>query len=107
MRILADTNVPEEYVSALRGDSHEVVYSRNVEGLGPDAADSAITSFAESEGLAILSTDLSDFGERDADVAIFVAPQDMTGGQVSRAVARIERLPFEPSNADPLWLTGV
>jgi len=30
MRILADTNVPEEYVSALRGDGHEVTYSRNI-----------------------------------------------------------------------------
>lgn len=28
MRILADTNVPAEYVSALRGDGHDVVYSR-------------------------------------------------------------------------------
>ena len=33
MRILADTNVPKAYVSALRGDDHEVVYSRDVEEL--------------------------------------------------------------------------
>jgi len=30
MRILADMNAPEEYVSALRGDGHEVVYSRDI-----------------------------------------------------------------------------
>jgi hypothetical protein len=39
MQILADTNVPEEYVSALRGDGHEVVYSRDVSQLGPAATD--------------------------------------------------------------------
>lgn len=107
MQILAETNVPEEYVSALRGDGHEVIYSRDVEELGPDASDDEITTFAESESLVILSTDRSDIGERDADVAILVAPQDMSGGRVQKAVARIERLPFEPSNTDPLWLTGV
>jgi hypothetical protein len=35
MRILADVNVPEEYVAALRGDGHDVTYSRRIEGLGP------------------------------------------------------------------------
>ncbi len=39
MQILADTNVPEESVSALRGDGHEVVYSRDVSQLGPAATD--------------------------------------------------------------------
>ena len=107
MRILADTNVPEECVSALGGDGHEVVYSREVDQLGPEATDDEMTAFAESEGMAVLSTDLSDFGQRDADVAILVAPQDVSGSQVRRTVARTEPLPFDPSNADPLWLTGV
>ena len=63
MQILADTNVPEEYVSALRGDGHEVVYSRDVPQLGPEATDDAITDYAETEDYAILSTDISDFRE--------------------------------------------
>lgn len=107
MRILADTNVPEEYVSALLGDGHDIIYSRDVEDLGPEATDDEITAYAESAGRAILSTDLSDFGGRNANVPILVAPQDMAGGQVRRAVARIDRLPFDPSETDPLWLSSV
>jgi len=39
MEILADANVPEEYVSALRGDGHTVVYSRDIDSFGPEATD--------------------------------------------------------------------
>lgn len=107
MRILADTNVPEEHVSALRGDGHEVVYCRDVAQLGPEATASAITEYAESEELAILSADEKDFGDRDASVPVFVAPQDVTGGDVRAAVSRIETLPFDPAGTDPLWLSGM
>ena len=107
MRILADTNVPEEYVSALRGDGHEVVYSRTIDQLGPEASDDAITAYAESEEYAVLSTDISDFGGRDATIPILVAPQDMTGGDVRAAVARLNALPFDPAETDPVWLSGL
>lgn len=107
MRILADTNVPEEYVSALRGDGHDVTYSREVPELGPKATDEKISEYAESEGYGILSTDISDFGSRDADVPVLVAPQDMTGGEVRAAVARLEALPFDPGESEPLWLSGL
>ena len=106
MRILADTNVPDEYVSALRGDGHEVVYSRDVSPLGPEATDDAITEYAESERYAVLSTDVSDFGGRNADVPILVAPQDMSGSDVRVAVAHLEALPFDPAQTDPIWLSG-
>ncbi|CCQ33139.1 hypothetical protein HLRTI_002620 [Halorhabdus tiamatea SARL4B] len=107
MQILADTNVPDEYVSALRGDGHTVVYSRDITQLGPEASDAAITEYAESEGYAILSTDVSDFSERDATVPILVAPQDMSGGDVRAAVARLAALPFDPAETEPIWLTGL
>jgi hypothetical protein len=107
MRILADVNVPEEYVAALRGDGHDVIYSRSVEALGPEATDDEVLTYAIEEGLAILSTDGKDFGHRDAPIAIFVAPQDMTGGTVRAAVGRIESLPFDPAETDPLWLSTV
>ncbi|MFC7156050.1 DUF5615 family PIN-like protein [Halomarina halobia] len=107
MRILADTNVPEEYVSALRGDGHAVTYSRDVDHLGPEASDEAITEYAESEGFAILSTDVKDFGSREAEVPVLVATQDMRGGDVRAAVARIDTMPFDPAQADPLWLSGL
>lgn len=107
MRILADTNVPEKYVAALRGDGHEVRYSRDVASLGPEAADDAIAAFAESEGYAILSTDVTDFADREASVPVFVAQQGMSGGEVRSAVARIETMPFDPAESDPLWLSSI
>lgn len=48
-----DQNVPEEYVFALRGDGHDVVYTRVTPELGEEAADDAIVAYAESEGFAI------------------------------------------------------
>lgn len=107
MQILADVNVPEEYVSALRGDSHNVTYSRDVDVLGPEATDADITKYAESEGIAVLSTDVKDFSGRDAGIPVFVAPQDMTGGDVRAAVARVESLPLDPAETDPLWLSSL
>ncbi|MFC7185845.1 DUF5615 family PIN-like protein [Halorubrum yunnanense] len=89
--------MPEEYVSALRGDGHDVVYSREISELGPEATDDAIAAYAESEAMAIITTDVKDFADRDAVVPVFVAPQDMTGGasvqrsHVSRRCRSIRR----------------
>ena len=107
MRIIADANVPEEYVSALRGDGHDIVYSRNIDALGPTATDASIVEYVEREGVAVLSTDAKDFADRDADVPVFVAPQDMTGGDVRAAVARVESLPLDPAETDPIWLSSL
>lgn len=107
MRILADENVPEEYVFALRGDGHHVVYSRDAPELGVESTDDAIVDYAEIEGLAILSTDVKDFSDRDATVPVLVAPQDMDGGSVRAAVARLESLPLDPARTDPIWLSGL
>ena len=107
MLILADENVPDEYVSALRGDGHEVVYSRDVSELGFEAADDELVGYAEANGCAILSTDVKDFANRCADVPVLVAPQDMTGGEVRAAVARLEALPLDPSETEPIWLTAL
>lgn len=107
MRILADENVPEEYVAALRGDGHEVAFSRNLEQLGHEASDDAVVEYAGSEGWALLSTDVKDFGDRDAEIPVFVALQDMSGGEVRAAVARIEALPLDPAETGPLWLSSV
>lgn len=106
-QILADENVPEEYVFALRGDGHRVTYSRNVSQLGPQASGDEITEYAESEGMAIPSTDVKDFGERHATVPIVVAPQDMTGGEVRAAVSHLDTLPIDPAATDPIWLSGL
>lgn len=107
MRILADENVPKASVAALRGDGHEVVASRDVPQLGPEASDTAIIDYAEEADTAVLSTDVSDFGTRTASVPILVAPQDMSGGDVRAAVSRLEALPFDPAEADPIWLSSL
>jgi hypothetical protein len=105
MRILADENVPEEQVAALRGDGHDVTYSRNVSSLGPEASDEAIGAHAEENGFAVLSTDVKDFSTIDLDVAIFVVHQNTSGGDVQSALSRIESLPFNPADATTLWLS--
>ena len=107
MRILADVNVPEEHVAALRGDGHEVVWSRHVSELGPEATDEAIIGYAEDERFAVLSTDATDFGDVDASVAVFVATQEQTGSEVRTAVAHIDALPFDPADTGPIWLSGI
>jgi len=107
MEVLADANVPEEYVAALRGDGHDVVYTRNVDELGPGAADPAIVEYAESNTRAIITTDAKDFSDLEADVAVFIAPQDMNGGEVREAVERIVSMPLDPVRADPLWLSAL
>ena len=56
-------NVPEEYVSVLRGDGHDDVYSREISTLGPEATDDAIVEYAASEGMAIITTDVKDFAD--------------------------------------------
>lgn len=107
MEIIADENVPEEYVSALRGDGHDVTYSRTVDQLGPAATDTAIANYAEVEELAILSTDVKDFADRDVTVPVFVAPQDMSGGAVRAAIAHVGALPFDPAETEPIWLSAL
>lgn len=107
MRILADANVPEAYVSALRGDGHEVRYSRDLDRLGPEATDDAIVELAEAEGFAVLTTDVRDFGARQTSIPVFVAPQDMSGAAVRAAVARIDAMPFDPGESGPVWLSGL
>lgn len=107
MLLLADENVPEEYVFALRGDGHDIVYSRNISELGSAASDSELVSYAEAHEHGILSTDVKDFSDRDAEIPILVAPQGMAGGAVRAAVSRLEALPLDPAETDPIWLSSL
>lgn len=107
MDCIADNNVPEEHVSALRGDGHTMSYSRTIDELGPEATDEAIVEVAEQRGCAILSADLKDFGRREATIPIFLAPHGMSGGDVRAAIARIVAAPFDPAQTDPIWLSSL
>jgi hypothetical protein len=107
MRVLADVNVPTEYVAALRGDGHAVSMTRSLGALGPEAIDTEICQFAQDDGWAILSTEVKDFSDRAVDVPVFVAPQDMSGGEVQAAVARLRALPVDPAETEPIWLSAL
>jgi uncharacterized protein (DUF433 family) len=78
-----------------------------IDALGPKASDDEIAAYAEDGDWGILPTDLTDFGAVDLSIPVFVAPQDMRGGEVQAAVARIQSLPFDPSETEPLWLSSV
>ena len=107
MDILGDENVPEEFVSALRGDGHTVRYTRDIEDLGTEAPDETIVEYAVSAEAAVLSSDQKDFNEIHGDIPILIAPQDMTGGEVRQAVALLSSLPADPARMDSIWLTGL
>jgi len=105
MRLLADENVPERYVRALRGDGHEVVVSRTVSDLGPAATDTEIVHYAEAESLVILTTDAMDFAGVMDRVPVLIAPQDMSGAAVRQADNSIEWLGLTDTMAEPIWLS--
>lgn len=100
-------NVPAEYVSALRGDGHHVTYCNDVDALGPTARDEEIAAYAADREYAILSTDVKDFGHSEVDAAVFVAPQNRSGGDVRAAIARIQAMSFDPAGTEPIWLSNV
>lgn len=41
------------------------------------------------------------------EAPILVAPQELSGGQVRSAVARLEALPFDPADSEPIWLSSL
>lgn len=105
MRIIADGNVPEEHVRALHGAGHTGVRSREIAELGTGATDEALVRYAEEEALAVFSADVKDFSRVDARVPVLVAPQEMTGGAVRRAVERLESRGADLSRTGPAWLS--
>jgi len=63
--------------------------------------------YAERQALTILSTDVKEFGGRAANVPILVAPQDVIGGAVRSAVARLETMAFDPAESGPGWRSAL
>lgn len=90
MWILADTNVPEGSVFAKREDGPEAIDRHDGGRLGLETTDDASIEYAETEGIAVFSTDGKDFGDRDARIAVFVAPEGMAGRDVRTTIAYLE-----------------
>ena len=105
-RILADVTVPGEtspHSKVMVTMSHTCRRYRNSVRKQHDA----IAEYATSEGIAILSNDLKDFGRRDFNISLFVAPQTISGGEIRAAVAQIEALPFDPAESELIWLSAL
>ena len=94
MDLLADENVETEWVQALRDDGHDVSRVVDVEELGVSATDPNVLAGATQQNRVLLTADQSDFSDPSTDDhpgIIIIADVTRTGGQVRRAVRRIEQ----------------
>ena len=94
MELLADENVETEWVQALRDDGHDLVRVVNIEELGVSATDPEVLAGATQRNQVLLTADQSDFSDPPTDDhhgIIIIADVTRTGGQVRRAVRRVER----------------
>jgi predicted nuclease of predicted toxin-antitoxin system len=94
MELLADENIETEWIQALRDDGHDVVRVVDIDELGVSATDPDVLAVATREDRVLLTADQSDFSNPPADKhpgIIIVADVTRTGGEVRRAVRRIER----------------
>ena len=93
MDLLADENVETEWVQALRDDGHDVSRVVDIEELGASATDPNVLAGATQRNRVLLTADQSDFSDPPTDdhSGIIIADITRTGGQVRRAVRRIEQ----------------
>lgn len=94
MRILADENGETEWIQALRDDGHDVRRVVDVDELGVSATDPEVLAVARQTNRILLTADQSDFTDPPSDEhagIIIVADVTRTGGELRRAVRRIER----------------
>jgi predicted nuclease of predicted toxin-antitoxin system len=95
MELLADENVETEWIQALRDDGHDVVRVVDIRDLGGSASDPDVLAVVTRKDRVLLTADQSDFSNPPADEhpgIIIIADVTRTGGEVRRAVRRIERL---------------
>lgn len=93
MDLLADENVETECGQALRDDGHNVVRVVDIEELGVSATDSDVLRVAIQRNRVLLTADQSDFSDPpddDHSGVIIIADVTRTGGEVRRAIRRIE-----------------
>ena len=94
MELFADENVETEWIQALRDDGHDIVRVVDIDALGVSATDPDVLAVATRESRVLLTADQSDFSNPPAAEhpgIINIADVTRTGGQVRRAVRRIER----------------
>jgi predicted nuclease of predicted toxin-antitoxin system len=94
MELLADENIETEWIQALRGDGHDVRRVVDSDALGVSATDPDVLADATREDRVLLTADQSDFSDPPTDDhpgILVIADVTRTGGEVRRAVRRIER----------------
>lgn len=94
MEILADENVETEWIGALQDDGHDVVRVVDIESLGVSAPDTEVLDAAIDRDRILLTADQSDFSEPPTDDhpgIVIIADVTRTGGEVRRAVRRLDR----------------
>jgi hypothetical protein len=90
--LLTKTSI--QWVQAPRADGHEVLRVVDIEELGVSATDPNVLMAAALRARLVLTADQSDFSDPPTDAhpgIIIFAFVTRTGGQVRRAVRRIER----------------
>lgn len=94
MELLADENARTEWIQALRDDGHDVVRVVDLPALGEGAVDPDVLAVAIERGRILLTADRADFSDPPADEhpgIVIVADATRTGGEVRRALRRIDR----------------
>jgi predicted nuclease of predicted toxin-antitoxin system len=95
MRLLADEHVPPAFVSALRGEGHDVVVVGDV--VDPGADDTVLLEYARDTDRVILSED-TDFRGADPELTaedhpgILACDTAAPPGEIAAAVRRIDSL---------------
>lgn len=102
MRLLADEHVPPAFVSALRGEGHDVAVVGDAIGLG--ASDRSIVAFARDDDRSILSQDTDFIGadpslEVESHPGILVCDTAAPPGAIVAAVRRIDATSDDLSGA--------
>lgn len=93
MEFLADENVETEWIQALADDGHDVVRVVDVGDLGQSAVDTDVLTIATQRNRVLLTADQADFNDPPTDDhpgIVIVADVTRTGGEVRRAVRRID-----------------
>jgi predicted nuclease of predicted toxin-antitoxin system len=99
MQLLADVNVNEAYVVALRNEGHSVERVAETDALDETASDREILSAADSRNAVVVTNDAKDFQQFETHAGVIVVPQtELTAGEVAAAVTRIEHTVPDCSN---------
>jgi len=93
MELLVDENVTREWRRALVGDGHDVVGVLDLDEREAGTPDRAVLEAAVERDRILLTADQSDFSDPPLDDhagVVVVTDIDLTGGEVRRAVRRVE-----------------